>query len=755
MTEKYERLDPTILDRPQISPHVRNLREINKVAIEAEKRLLQATRDNQPLLLVQPFDVCEENSAELFIVLLMARLNKQEPCQLLRPDMETSLSDDYRILLLHHAPGMRSAGELLAEARQRNLPVLITGDGSALERLDLDAVGAWLPPFDRQEGHERMQEIVNAALDALVGKEVRRNLQDCLSDLMKRQVRARADEALTNILEQRAEIETEDARALLKQLKEIVGEDHQLNLVQMVCAADAWGVCLPLDLLALSLDMEPDAAGTLVRKAMDQQLLFWHDRSHPAALTVSSGGVRLARQLLPYLGVWHEELFKRHQAILKAVDWEEPAERHAALQLVRNLLMAPARRLRFLGTSGSITRLRALVRSCCGQLWQDRGILASPEEALAWSGLLHDLGLPEQALAVLDRVRDQWGGDIRLRHLRARILTSWSLLAPSRRSEAEAAWKTVYSADQASPYVLHGMADFFRNNAEFAQARELLDYGLAIDPENPVLVLARIDLALDERDWPGAENMIRTIRAKELFPENIRFLHLEARLRWYTGKPGPALDLLDDIQKLDPYNLYVRSTKAEIALEQQETEQAGKLVDKGLSQDPENTVLLNTMARIRLAQNDFSMAETIYEKIIEIEGGESPHTLAGKIHLSLLEASAKADPERAEILARTWEMLRRLRERMGDCPMVLHFKGRYFELGGDDKRAMEVYESILRQQQRNHYALISLARLARKREETDLYRKSMDVLQQLQTDERLTVQERKKIVESLQELGEG
>ncbi len=769
ITPNNSRQEPdrfTILDRPQRLPFLRDLKTIHESATELARSLAPgAGGDGAPLVL--PFAGQEENSAELLVSLTMGSLWRQgRRPRLVRPGQPVHLEamPVYDCVIVHHAPQVAIIAELLQVLQEQSRPFLLTGDPLELERLGIEAGTRWLEPLALEGGADRLNRELERIL-ADLGQETSLGLYRLVRGFMAANISVQPEEVLARILAK----SPGEVRRMVATLEEVATRDLETRLFRTVCAADCLGVCLPFSLLAEATETDPETAGTMIEAMQQRSLLFWNDRSTPPALTVSTGGVRLARHLLAPLGLTPDTAYKEYRNILAAVDWDEAADRHAAMQLIRNLGVNPARRRRLLGEHGTLPGLRELVGEICSRLWEQAQVpCQDPAETLGWAALFRDLALFEPGLKLLEAGAQSWPDDIRLPHARAHLLAAWSNIDPEKPALADQAFEKAYLANPANPYIPADWAMFEMTMGRTGHATNLLDDALRIHPGNPVLLAARIDLALDEGDWQTAEDLLTPALASR--PWDIRLLHMRARLAFALGKTGEAGQDLDEIARLDPYNTHVHSTRAEMARVEGRWEEAERELGQGLALDPENRVLLNGRANLLvrrgngfLRQGDraacirlLEEADRLFGDITAIEGGESSHTLVGRVNLRLLLADARQDEQRARELATAEELLRRLHQVAGKNDRVLHLLGRLEQARGNLDRAAQLYDQILDQNPRNRYALLSAALLAQARGDQaglDRYGRRLRDLVTGPAARKMSVWERRELEERVQELG--
>lgn len=716
--------DFTILDRSQDAPVLRALSELVKTVDDVTDRLLKPQQPYPPAL-VLPFISEEENSAEQLVRLVQGRLdNHGKATRLIRPTSLLHLPEitGYDCVIIHHAPQISVVSALLEELHQSGVPVLVTGNRQELQRLHIEAETRWLPPFDKQGGENRLREMLRHIL-AGFDQEFSRRLYELILQFSTQNVRKAPEQTLAAILAK----PVPEVKKLVDELRLHAEQDLEIKLWRMVCAADAWGVCLPFELLTEAAAVDQNQAGSLVEKAYHRELLFWNERNRPPALTVSSGGVRLARHLLAPLGLVPGDIHDQYRKIFQAVESVEPSDRHAAMQLIRNLSIAPARRQQMLGKHGGINSLRELIRETCGWLWQEDDLQLDSLEILAWTGLLRDIGLFAEGHTVVDTGLKSWPEDIRLYHAKAYLLAGWSMTEPEKVDEADRAFQKAYEQNRDNPYILLARALFAKTCGQVDYAQRTLDTVLENHPDNPVILAALIDLTLDRGKWQKAGELIK--KGITLQPDNIRLLHLAARHKFYLGETEQAEQLLAKIEHIDRYNLYACSTRVEIALAKEDEATAEKYLAQGLAFDPENVALLNARSNLLIRRGKMlckdgripegveklQQSEEVYHAITMIEGGESSHTLVGKVNIRLLLSEYREDKStKRQDLDRAEQRLERLYGRLRNQARVFHLRGRLEELRGNVGEAKEFYEQILDSEQNNCHALVSLAKLANK-----------------------------------------
>lgn len=176
--------------------------------------------------------------------------------------------------------------------------------------------------------------------------------------------------------------------------RDLLARDHvAAEAYTLVAAFDAFGVALPLSLLARTLGLDEDQTGLLVEGA--RGLLYWVEREKPPGLLVSTKGEPVARCTLEALyGRQTEALLQEsHRRVLQALNPREDEERHAAIRVFQ-VLLAKGRRPWARGLAECVGLNPILAQ-------------ATAPECLAWGAILTNLDLPELAARAIWEAREK------------------------------------------------------------------------------------------------------------------------------------------------------------------------------------------------------------------------------------------------------------------------------------------------------------------------------------------------------------
>lgn len=488
-------------------------------------------------------------------------------------------------------------------------------------------------------------------------------------------------------------------------------EDAQRQVYRSVALFDAWGVPLPFGLLARSLhpdaateaeiDAAEEAVGTAVAGAEATGLLHWIELDRPPGLAVATRMPLLARAGLASLLAGQDprpELAR----LIAAVDAADQEQRVAVLRLMQAVTAAGAR----WPTLASAWQLQCphgeWVRALYSDLRQAlNGLFAdsTSREILAWAGVLHGLGEPAVADAVLAHALRSEPDNAALLQSRARLLGRW---ARRERRHAEAAGQAFAAAASTAP-----------NNPYVWQARGVwaLDMG---DPDTAVqhlkralacaesaaervyalIALADAALALGRPD--AADQWLN--EAARIAPTNPYVPHVRGEAARWRGDFQAAVTAYAEALDLDPRNVPAAQSLGDMALKRGHWRRAEGHLSDALSWQADNVPARHALGELRaeqaIAARDagddataealFEAAETAYRAVLDTEPGNQ-HALLG---LAVLSAKRGRPTAAAQRIAQ-------LREQDAGNPHALHTLARIRAAAGQLDAAERLCNDIL------------------------------------------------------------
>lgn len=446
-----------------------------------------------------------------------------------------------------------------------------------------------------------------------------------------------------------------------------------------VCLTEAWGVPLPLALLAALLQVDEDRLGEAVEEAYQQGILFWVEREKPPALLVASRGSGYARRYLQEQVSCHGLTLEQYQALFTACHPEEREERYTLLKLLQSWL-AQSRNRWSLGfhcaqmrelVARHWPRLRELVRA------------GSAAEALLWGQCLGRLGLFAKAQEIFTAALRREPRNPFLLQAQAHLLAKWSQGDPR---QAEAAAAAFAAACQAVPHNVYlwqarGVFEAERRNRHGAET--CFAKALNLDPGNLPTLTARADMYLESGDWDKAEQDLQ--RAQKLAPNNIYTLHLLGRWHFYRGEWTAAQESWQQLLHLDRRSLYAFQSLGHLARRRGRTQEAAAYLAQALDLDPENTAVLLELTLLHLADPAAGDQAAAYlERALAVEPA-NPKLLVSRAHLLLEQGdAARAREELEHFLARHPENI-----------PAWHILGRTFLALGQPEEMAKAFQKIV------------------------------------------------------------
>ncbi len=450
-----------------------------------------------------------------------------------------------------------------------------------------------------------------------------------------------------------------------------------------VALADAWGVPLPLELLARLLDADEDLLGEVIEDAFQRDILFWVEREKPPALLVASRGVNYARGYLQQQAAAPDLSLSSYQPLFTACQPKEQEERYALLKLVESWL-AQDRCRHALGPGFHITQVRALITHNWRRL---QGLIraGSAAEALIWGQCLAQLGLYEQGNQVLTTALGQDARNPYLRQAQAHLLARWSQTDPR---QEEAAAQAFAAACQVAPHNVYlwqarGVFEAERRNRR--EAEVCFARALSLDPGNIPTLTARADLYLELGEWEQAWQDIQ--RAQELAPQNVYTLHLLGRYHFCQGAWDQAQTAWQQLLALEKHNLFALQSLGHMARQRGQWTAAAAALEQAVALAPENVPVLHELALLALERQDapaLPQADLYLEQALAVAPG-NPKLLLTRANLRLQQGQADQARDLARQVLNRWP---------ASLP-ALHLLSRAYLALDQQAEAVSAFQSII------------------------------------------------------------
>lgn len=455
------------------------------------------------------------------------------------------------------------------------------------------------------------------------------------------------DTVMAEFARQEAAKLREAAQTLADSSQDLLRQAHH-----WVALTDAWGVPLPLELLARLLNAAEDLVGEIIEEAYQRGLLFWVEREKPPALLVASRGITYARRYLKKQVTETDLSLGSYQPLFASCQPEAREERYILLKLVAGWLSEAAAR-HALGPGFHITQVRALVQAHWRQL-QALIQAGSAAEALIWGQCLAELGLYDQGHQVLTAALRRAPRNPYLLQARAHLLARWSQTDPR---QEEAAVKAFAAACEAVPhnvYLWQARGVFeaerrHRHGAETCFAR-----ALALEPGNIPTLTARADLYLELGEWQPAWQDIQ--RAQDLAPTNVYTLHLLGRYHFTQGDWGAAQAAWKKLLSLDRHNLFALQSLGHMARQRWQWDAAAAALEPAYALAPENVPVLHELALLALERQDApdpASADRYLQEALAVAPG-NPKLLLTLANLRLQQGQAEPARDLAQQVLNLW-----------------------------------------------------------------------------------------------------
>lgn len=468
--------------------------------------------------------------------------------------------------------------------------------------------------------------------------------------------------------------------------EELAKADQTTNRAYTTVALlDAWGIPMPLVLLARLLELTPPEATQVVDQA--KGLLFWVDFPEEGAKEqISAAAPAIARQFLPS----QEELLDAYVSLVGAASQEE-----------RGVIV---RLLRRLSQQGRITLARALTRRCretLTALWQG----ASAQEHVLYGKALLTLG----ELAEAERIyRQGYGRDPENSYLLHALAVVVGKTAQYGDKAVDVYLEQLarQPGQQENPYLWQAWAEQARRRGLFPKAEGYFRKALTLDPHNLPALLGYANLELKERGKgrqgePYRQHAAKLLlRAREIDYRNVYALHslgmLEKERAKYAVQTLPHLQeathYFRTALRIDPYNLPALNALATLEKERGHLSQTEEHLRRALEIDSENLHCLTAWGELWTSvykdcgrQDAAEEAEWAFKQALAIDE-ENPHAAVGYARLlSLLERFQEADAylkQAIKLPGKTAETL----------AYVSTVRGESAALQGDYQRAVREFE---------------------------------------------------------------
>lgn len=438
-------------------------------------------------------------------------------------------------------------------------------------------------------------------------------------------------------LSQRLEEELIIIRERLARAEQTIREAYKT-----VALCDAFGVTVPVRLLAQRLGIPIEQAVSLVDQAED--LLYWvGDDGHRKKARLSTAAPAIARALLPPKEEWQD-------AYAGLIESAALTDLNTILGLLRQLCQ-----------KGHMTLVRDLLKRCRGAL-SALFQAANAQPHVVYGKILEAVGEKEEAEAIYRKGYERDPTNPYLLHALAVIVGKRAAYGDT---EAEKYFKELADlpGQAENPYLWQAWAEHARRRGLLTKAEDYFRKAIALDPDNiPARVgYANLELqrGLGRRGEPYREHAEELLlKARELDCRNVYAFHslgmLEKERATY-GKQArehfhKAEHYWHTVLRIDPYNVPALNALAVLKKDRGQLRQARDLLEHALEIDPDNLHCLSAWGELWTSvykdcgrQDAAEEADSALKKVLDIDP-ENAHALIGSARLlSLLSRYEDAE----------------------------------------------------------------------------------------------------------------
>jgi tetratricopeptide (TPR) repeat protein len=531
---------------------------------------------------------------------------------------------------------------------------------------------------------------------------------------------------LSYFIDKKVDFGKEEAEAI-GQTKHKIQEKNLFERAHLwVAMCDAWGVPLPLDLLASILKADADDLTPIVEEAYQKGILFWVEREKPAALLISTRSESYARKyVLEEVQRDNISLADYHH-IWDSINPEEREERYVALKLFQTWLTNSRYRLSLSEKNFRIKEIRGMIQKEWNLIKQIC-FAGNASEELIWAQCLSQIGLYDLALEIFTQALEKSPENGFLLQAKAHMLSKWASINPQKREDASGAFSQAAHVLMGNPYVWQawGVFEAERGNGNGAEA--CFEKALQIDRRNLCSLVARADMNLERGFLAKVKDDLEKARA--IAPQNLYVKHISGRLNFYSGKWTEAEKEWEQILTLENRNMHAIQSLGHMARERGQWDKARKYLERALNIDPENVPTLIEKALLEMDEVEFVPPESpgaIYEKLQG--GGEllnyaldiEPANPKVMVTLAVIErkmGKVSQSKERLTELVKIWPNNLYARHALALC----------FLEHGEREDALGHLQEIIRQSQgKNLLPYITMAEISAKDGEKDRAKRLLD-----------------------------
>lgn len=189
-------------------------------------------------------------------------------------------------------------------------------------------------------------------------------------------------------------------------------------------------------------------------------------------------------------------------------------------------------------------------------------------------------------------------------------------------------------------------------------AKGLLEEVFDIEPENPVALMVRARLSLDEGNVKDGIADLRVILKND--PESVVALKLLANAQELEGSEGLALDNFKKLMILEQPDLQVLASAARLAIKSEQYQDAENYIRQALELDANNTGLVTNLVRLLVLKEDWESARSFAQRLIDsddskalgyfLQAGMNSRLEEHDAAIANLKASIKHEPKAVESL---------------------------------------------------------------------------------------------------------
>ena len=375
------------------------------------------------------------------------------------------------------------------------------------------------------------------------------------------------------------------------------------------CLLDAYGVPVPLSLLARLIGQNERKTAALLRQA--KGLIWPVETAGSRERFFCTGGEPLAD--LAVRTLFRDEAEHGYSRIIETVDHSVKDERYLLLRLVRSMTLRGRRRL--------ARRLLTTNEQSIRGVWEQ----GDTREVLLWGKAFHDLFLYDRAEDVFRHGLEREPGNVYLMHALACMLYD-----SGKYEQGERLFDHASRAQPDNVFIWQSWGEKERKLGRLQYGEGRLRRALELDPDNVYTIVSFGMLELERGRLDDAENMLQ--KALKLAPQNTYALNCMAELAKRKGGFLQAKALLEQVLDVEQGNVPALHALGQLEKERGHFIRAKQIFTAILDRfDEDNTRTLHALGEIELERGrlkgeeiHYKVAEDYFRAVLEIDPGNVP-----------------------------------------------------------------------------------------------------------------------------------